>query len=262
MSYSVIINNPIITSRKVVAIPRSMIVQKSIIDSALKTHEDLTSDDRIYFLSLLDKLCDKKLAKFVAQIYKLSNTGRFSLTYNMLLDKYIKNKNKEKILTLVEMSGKEKAWPELYNNKRLDEEEIETVETMNRREVHSILNTVETADGYDSFENIIPCQAETLDTLAMEEKGLQYSTIYSDCYNNICISESQQKGKIVSLNSDIPQIAYVADEQDRTKYCFNLMDLIERLANGNYINSQSGRMFSKTTLDQILTKYEKEIKMY
>ena len=40
------------------------------------------------------------------------------------------------------------------------------------------------------------------------------------------------------------------------------MKLIKRLAEENYANPKTGNLFSSTALRQLLSKYNKEIKMY
>ena len=263
---SLIIDNPNIDNSKtrVIALPRCKLVQRGILDSAFKTHENLSNDDRSFILGEIIRmnLDNQDLVNFVLQIYKLSNTGRFSLTYNMDLDNHIKVKDIKRIKKLINVSGKEKAWPELYNNPYLTVDEITSIKSMYNREFYAILNTLENASSANDFDNIIPCVINKDDTIALNKEGIQYTSIYSKCYDNVCISESGQSGKIVSLsNNEIPQIAYVADGKNE-RYCFKMMELVKQLSNGDYINSQSGKMFSELALSQMILKYEKEIKMH
>ena len=73
-----------------VTIPRCKLVQKAMIEAALKTHEMLSEEDINYALEQIIpiNLTDKELALFILQIYKLGNTGRFSLTYNLSFHVY------------------------------------------------------------------------------------------------------------------------------------------------------------------------------
>ena len=133
---------------------------------------------------------------------------------------------------------------------------------MSNREYYAILNTIQNASSVKDFDNIMPCVTSQDDILSLDKNGITYTSIYSKCYDNVCISESRQSGKIIALkDSNIPQIAYVADGKG-DRYCFKIMELIERLAKGNYINPRTDLMFSEITLTQMLMKYEKEIKMY
>jgi len=265
---SFIVSNTKIDNSKsgVVAIPRCKLLQSAILDAALKTHKDLSDDDREFARSEILKLDlrDQELAKFILQIYKLTNTGRFSLTYNLDLDNHIQARISERIKTLVKVSGDEKAWPELYNNPYLVSEEKESIETMSNREYYAILNTLENARTASDFETVIPCKISKSDTLSLDKNGIKYTSIYSKCYDNVCISESGQSGKIVAVKGgDIPQIAYIADGNGKNnRYCFKMIDLVEQLAKGDYINPRTGLMFSEIALSQMLIKYEKEIKMY
>ena len=258
------------TKNTVIGIPRSKLVKRSILDAVLKTHGNLSEDDRNFAINeIIDaKLDDQDLAKFIHQIYKLSNTGRFSLTYNLDLDSHIKAKIPIRIKELIQVSGDEKAWPELYDNNYLTEIDINVIEKMSNREYYAILNTIQTASSSKDFENIIPCVTTQDDAIYLEKDGIYHTSIYSKCYNNVCLSESQQTGKIISLTSDIPQIAYVAEGSDTDTntdigvYCFKIIDLIEQLSRGDYTNPNTGKIFSNRVLNQLLSKYDKEIKMY
>lgn len=257
------------TKSIVVAIPRSKLIQKNMVETSLKTHNNLTPEDRKYATEIINKidLTNIELAKFILQIYKLTNIGRFSLTYNMDLDTHIKAKVPGRIRLLVKTAGKKTAWPELYDNNYLTSEEIEVIATMANREYYAILNTIENSNscgGNGDLDSIISCRVTKDNILSLTlSEGINHVSIYSKCYDSVCISESGQTGKIISLGKggDIPQIAYVADGPS-DRFCFLTIDLIKQLAKGDYINPKSGVLFSTTLLDQLLHKYEKEIKMY
>ena len=253
---SLVINNPIITSKKVLALKRDKLIARSVLISALKTHPALTVDDIRWFLNQVQQLNNRQLTDLILRIYKLSNVGRFSFLYNQDLDSHIQERNTQRVQTLIKVAGKECAWPEVYNNILLNSEERETIERMANREYFSILNTIETADPADDLDNIIPCTISTDEIIGLS----QNATIYSQCYDHVCIAESQQSGKIISFSNTIPQVAYVADQTER--YCFPLMDIIKQLSQNNFVNSQTNQRFGDVTLKQLLTKYEKEIKMY
>ncbi len=256
---SIVVNNPIIiqnTQKKVLALPRNKLIARSVLISALKTHPSLTVEDIRWFLNQVQQLNNRELTELILRIYKLSNVGRFSFIYNQDLDSHIKDRNAQRVQTLIRVAGKECAWPEVYNNILLNSEERQTIEKMANREYFSILNTLETAQPSDDLDNIIPCTVSTDEIIGLS----QNATIYSQCYDNVCIAESQQSGKIISFSNAIPQVAYVADQTER--YCFPLMEIIQQLAQQNYINPQTNQRFADITLKQLLTKYEKEIKMY
>lgn len=265
MRISLIKNNPNIDNSKkgIVAIPKSKIFQKEILIPILKTH-GLSSDEIHFAISEILKmnLSEKDFANFILQSYLLTNTGRFSLSFNNKLDENIKSKMT--IEKWVKMAGTKEGWPELYDNPYLTGEEIRIIEEMSNREYFAILNTIET---FNSCKNagdieIFPCKTTQDDSVYLND-NIVYTSIYEQCYENVCISESVQRGKIISLKSgsDIPQVAYVGDGKG-AKFCFKVMDLIEQLARGNYINAKNDEMFSDTVLNQLLAKYDKEIKMY
>ena len=261
-----VIDNPNINSFKkgVVAIPRSKILQKEILMTVLKTHK-FSTDDIDFAINEIIKmnLTNRDLASLVLQIYYLTNTGRFSLIFNANFDTFVELKDSSKLRKLVETTGNKESWPELYDNSSLTSEEINVINEMSNREYFAILNTIETTDSCDiNLKKIFPCQV-TQDESIFLDKNIVATTIYSECYENVCISEAVQRGKIISLRSgdEIPQVAYVGDGKG-TKYCFKVMELIEQLARGDYINSQTNEKFNDLILGQLLNKYQKEIKMY
>lgn len=250
----------------VAAVPKDKLVQNIILNSVLKTHENLSVEDRSfvvpYIVSL--NLSKQELSKFILQTYQLSNTGRFSLTYNLDLNKSIKTRDKNRVSTLIRIADTEQAWPELYNNPYLCQSEIETIKNMSNREYYAILNAIQMTNCSPNLDNIIPCQSVDSDTLTVGD-NIYYNSLYSKCYDNICIYEGEQKGKVVSLsNSDVPKVAYVATNNNGKidKQCFPIMELIGQLAIGNYVNPKTNTPFSERTLSQILDKYHKEIAMY
>jgi hypothetical protein len=252
-------------SKGTIAIPKDKLTRYSVLTSALRTHEKLSPENRHFAIRHIMGLDidDSRFAKFVLQIYKLSNTGRFSLTFNRDLDSHIIAGKSERLSILIMTAGNKKAWPELYENSYLSKEDITIIDEMTNREYYAILNTIETAECLTTMEEILPWKETEDRKFTVSDDKIHYNSIYSKCYNNVCLSESEQKGKIISLNSEIPKVAYVADTYSDSyeKYCFPMMELIERLAAGNYINQQSGKRFSDRAISQLLEKYRKEIAM-
>jgi hypothetical protein len=251
----------------VIGIPRSKLVQNAVLDSAFKTHKNLSVKDRTFAIKqiLSLDLSDQELANFVLQIYKLSMTGRFSLTYNLDLDTHIKARLTDRIKTLVGVAGTDKAWPELYDNCYLCDTHIADIKNASDREYYAILNTIQTARSQRDFENILPCVNINQKKLTVTDQKIYYNSIYSKCYNNICLSESEQKGKIISLHSGtVPKVAYVESEkdQDKKEYCLSFMSLIKQLATDNTINPETGTRFSDRTIGQLMNEYTKEVFMY
>jgi hypothetical protein len=253
-------------SKGAMAIPKDKLIRYSVLVTALKTHEKLSPEDRQFVISriLVLDIDDSRFTKFILQIYKLTNTGRFSLTFNKDLDDHIIARKAERLPVLVVTAGTQKAWPELYDNPYLCSTDVSTVEEMSNREYYSILNAIETAECLPSLDEILPCQEVKDQNFTVTDGKIYYNSLYSKCYNNVCLAETEQKGKIISLNSEIPKIAYVADIQSDaySKFCFPVMVLIERLANGNYINPKTVKRFSDRTISQLSDKYKIEIAMY
>ena len=254
-----------VKSRGTIAIPKDKLIKYSVLNSALKTHKNLSPEDRhtaiTHVLGL--ETNDDIFTKFVLQIYKLSNTGRFSLTFNDDLDSHIKSGKYDRIPILIVTAGSKKAWPELYDNSNLNAEDVLAIEEMSNREYYAILNAIETSECQSTIDDILPCEI-TKDTKINVDNKITYNSLYGKCFDNVCLTEAEQKGKIISLNSEIPQVAYVADKYNEkyNKFCFPLMEIVERVAKGNYINPNTNVRFSDRTISQIHDKYRKELAMY
>jgi len=204
-------------------------------------------------------LSDVELARFCLQIYKLTNTGRFSFTYNEDLDYHIKHRVPNRIEKLVRGARSREAWPELYNNSLLTPKQIIIIEDMSNIEYQTILK------GINSNKMLVrSCVDQGGEETISIDNDVYYNNIYTKCYDQICVAKAKQRGKIVSLaNPDIPKVAYIFDPSSSiTKECFDLMTLISRFAGGNYLNPTTHQQFSAITISNIISKYDKEIKMY
>lgn len=246
----------------VTGIPRCRVVKRSIIMSALKTHEKLNDEDRRFGVTVIDKLnlSDEDLASAVLHMYKLTNTGRFCLTFNLDLDMHLKSKNKNRVEALAKAS-KELAFPELYENESLTLQERQVLERMYNKEYYAVLNTIETAKTTREAAIILPCDHEHDEILFHDSN--HYLSIYNKCYKDICIYESWENGEEAfapSGQSSIPCKVYVSD-RDKA-YCFDMIELVKKLGRGNLINPNTGIEFSNAAQCQLINKYMKEIKMY
>ena len=257
----------------VMAIPKSKIILKEMLVNVFKTHPDLDADDINYIVLLIMNLNlnDNTLAKFITQTYKILNTGRYSLYFNTKLENNIKRRCGKDIAEQIKNSGTEVSWPELYCNDLLNDDEIDIVDSIAKREFSVILYTIEkskTSNCSVVFPTFNNNHQTNNNQISQDLDGIYYNSLYSKCYNEVCIAESKQKGKIVSFDeSKIPQVAYVSDDNnhDTTKnknFCFNTMYLISRLSKENYINPETKLPFTTRTLCQLMAKYQIEIKMY
>lgn len=251
----------------VVAIPKFKIILREMLVNVLKTHNNLNTDDINYMISFIFHLdlTDNDLAKFITQTYKMLNTGRYSLFYNYKLDQYIKDRTPELLYNQIKLTGSVKAWPELYCNDLLNENEIDVIDEISKREFNVILYTIEESHEPSCKTDQIVLPTFNSSQISQDSDGIYYNSLYSKCYDKVCIVESKQKGKIVNLDSKIPEVAYVIDTDNTTKeikFCFNLMNIIERLSKENYTNPKSNKPFSDRTKLQLLDKYQTEIKLY
>ena len=226
------------------------------ISSALKTHLELETQDIIFGTKSIIKyyekfnLDDEKLTHIILHIYKLSNTGRFSIKYNEKLDKLIKDKEdlEEFLNTSIRLAD---FFPELYDNKLLSPKEFKSIESMKQKEYYAILNTLEQLKYNKSDITILPYKVE------------DKPSIYSKCYKDICIYENLELGTLPG-NHIIPQKIYLADSSsgENKSYCFDVMEIVANFSNNNFDNPKTHKPFSGRARNQLLTKYNKEIKMY
>ena len=236
-------------------------IHSSLLTITLQSHPNLNPDDIQYAVGVISGMgvSDVELARFTMQTYQLTNTGRYSLTYNYDLDYHIKNRVPSRIQTLVRGARSREAWPELYDNSFLSQNQIRLIDDISNLEYATILKSIKEGKLLS-----ISDKTNNTDEKITVDEDVYYNSIYSKCYDQVCVTEARQRGKIVSLlDPQLPKLAYVSDpSSENIKECFDLMLLISRFANGNYMNPKSNRPFSDRTTNQILTKYDKEIKMY
>ena len=251
--------------RGVRVVARDNSVKKSLFTSIFKGHK-LSPSDINYVVDIIEgiNMTNEQMAKFANQTYLLSNTGRYSLSYNHDLNQAIKVRDSNRIMKLIDNAGTQQAWPELYDNPKLEPKDITLIGNISNKEYYIMLNTIETATTSKDFQNIMPCGKDSVDSISINDKRLYFNSIYEKCQNKICVYEAEQVGKIISLSNDVPKVAYVADKEgDKYQgYCFDILFLIERLAKGNYENPATDELFSDVTRDQLLSKYHKEIQMF
>jgi hypothetical protein len=224
-------------------VPKKYATIHNLIFNILETHINLNCDDIQYTSSIVCNMdmMESQLAKFLLHTYKLCNTGRFALTFNSNLDIYIKNREIESIQLLANMAERD-AFIELYENPLLGQEDRNVIYDMYKREYMSMLNTIEYAIS----------------------TGKSFDFLYPKCYEGIVSYETSD----VTGGYQIPTLSYISeiDIQDNNRlnkvYCFDLMELIETMAEGNRINKFTGKSFNPRVYDLINQKYSKEINMY
>lgn len=254
-------------------IPKKCMIIYHLISDILQTHLKLDINDIRFTSNIICNmnLSNNQLAKFLLHSYKFSNTGRFTLTFNYNLDIYIKIRNKEKIELLANMSEND-AFIELYDNPLLTEIEKITISNIYRREYLSILNTIEYAIATDiPLNSIFPSNLNNLNNININDFiNNENKSLYSKCYDGICYYELEKNGNIDDIigGCEIPMLTYISDIdiQDNNTlnkvYCFDLMELIEMIANNYKINKFTNKIFNPRVYDMIKQKYNKEINMY
>lgn len=258
---------------KVYVIPKEIALCHRLIIETLKTHIKLSPCDRKFtadFVCNMD-ISVQELAKFVHHSYKLSNTGRFSLSFNYLLDLFIKQRNRQKIKDMVLLPS-EQAFIELFDNDSLTHTERNTIKSMYNREYIAILNTIQHAlSDDDHIANILPCYKHAKCQYSTEPDIINESPIYTKYYRRICLAFNENSEDVISQtvtwgNEHIPQIIHLSDinpdGQHITAYCFNILELIQELTKTNPINKYTQLPFGQNTLTNLRLKFAKEIKMY
>lgn len=216
--------------------------KREIIKEVLTSHPELNSKDVTYITALIlsKNFSDENLARYLVHMYKLCNTGRYSLTYNLNLDTHIKARD-SKTLSLLLTLPKKELLPELYDNKLLLPFEFIAIEKMYNKEYYALLNTLEMSNNSNNY----------------------FLTIYNRCYQDICTYEYLEES-IIRGTCKIPQKLYIADSSsgEDKAYTFIHMEIIERLARKDYRNPKTKLRFSDRALAQLFKKYGKEVKMY
>lgn len=239
---------------------REQTVYKDVLGTALATHDKLNSDDiRFGTHILLQALStDESVATAVLHMYKLTNTGRFCMLYNLDLDMHIKERKHKRVKSLATAST-QTAFPELYTNSELSEEDIKTIQSISNKEYHAILQAIQAA-----ITSSVPISVDILPRYNERDSGKNslYS-LYSQYYRDICVYESNYTGKYCS-SSDIPFHVYIIDnsEGEPKSYCLDVMHVISAFAKGNYKKNKCNHIFSDQSKKRLHAKYDKEIKLY
>jgi hypothetical protein len=251
--------------RNVIAIPEYKLIRKSMLMTALQSHENLTKDDINYIIDIVvfgynrDELPDKLFSHFILHLHNLTYTGKFSLTFNKNLDKAILKRNMEWIKLVLEKYSKNIYLPEVYSNQNLSDKEKKGIVKISRKEYLAILRTLQKAN-IGNIGNLLPkivCESLSEEQLSVDQDGIYYNSLYSQCYNNICLYESKQIGKITDPNGDNIRNIYISDGNNDGKKCYDLMKIIRKV-----ITSPSGPDLSDRMISQIKDNYSKEIKMF
>lgn len=243
-------------------VPASALVCNKLISQALQSHEVLTEEDIVfganYVCSL--NLDTEKLALLLLMMSRDTNTGRFALSFNHELDNALKIRDAS-ILRRI-LSG-ENYLIELYDNPELTDVEKATVERMLTREYQAISATLKQAEpllarGQLGAEDLLlPCtEVERVSV----QLGEQQATLYSRCYDQVCLKETFAGG------SQIPSVIYTVDQvagaASPNTYCFETMELIAALTQDPPINPTTQQPFSDLALSLLLPRFAKEIKLY
>lgn len=246
--------------------PEKINIIENIFYMAFNTHPNLTDEDKKYIINLIIKqnYSIRDLSDILVRVHKQTNTGKFSLIYNLILDNNIKAKS-SKLPELLKLSATKKAWSEVYQNNLLNKEDIDIIEKMSNQEYQYILNAIKsTLDDLNlerfDWNSIIPCSSNCYYNLSYDSDGIYYNIINSEC-NSLQLKELKQYGKIISFDSKNIKTAYIHEHPINYKN-YKTMNLIEQLANNNFIDPDTNQPFNQTVLTNLLNIYKLEINLY
>ena len=241
------------------------------------THKDLFSED-IKYASTIGcnvELSDKNLSIVLLHICKTTNTGRFSLIYNFNLDKAIINRDSQRIFELIKLPSEniKKTWPEVYDNESLLSIEKDTIINIYNKELNAVINVVSRGKAISPPYNIkfmTSCESLTESNGEIMKKYENDTTLYGICYRGVCIQESTDNS--VQFNTDEPEklieTLMVPEKSESMEInihivrCYDFLHLIHGLSMNPPVDPITTNSFSQITEKMLLTRYEKEIKMY
>jgi hypothetical protein len=244
------------------------------VHDALVTHS-LKAED----IAFVEKVvCQKQLSLEQTTMFSLhaalnTYTGKFSLTFNDILDRAAQARNSEFISLLAQDA--DKYFPELYDNPRLAEEQRQAIRRLINREYLALYNALREGsfDLTPDLLDYIGCPNQSLEIAGVKQNGKRELTaLYDRCYNNVCIAEINAEGRSTPLEAELMKAdkpveqVYLADRPDgklvpRT-YCFGLIELLDILSKPNPTNPRSGKPFASWSLAMLQRRYGKEIVMY
>ncbi len=220
---------------------------KKLLFECLMTH-NLTKDNIIYGIEIIYNIIkyddDQRLSLLIIHLYKRMNSGKFSLYYNLHIDKAIISLNKQQLIKLIKFK-KEEFWPEVYSNLSLTSNERQILINQHKKEHIILLNVINQSDL--SVTNILTGSLfeKCYQQLLIEERVLN---------NNLKITDNiDQFNDIILIPECIDDINIIT--------CFNLIELIEGLTRNPPINIKTKELFSKKIGLKLGNKYKKEIKM-
>lgn len=240
-------------------VPASALVCNKLISQALQSHDVLSPEDIAFGANYICnlRLGDEQLAPLLLMISKDTNTGRFALSFNHELDNALKIRDAS---ILGRILNGQNFLVELYDNEELTGEEQAVIERMLTRELAAITATLKQGEvllarGQLGAEDLlVPCA--DLERVQVSV-GDRQATLYSRCYDQVCLKESV---------SQIPTVIYTVDQAPGdaapNTYCFDVMELIAGLAQDPPLNPTTRQPFSSLALSLLLPRFEKEVKLY
>ena len=258
---------------KIMTIPSTTIFCQRLLTEVLSTHEALNDEDIVF---AVDLGCQAQgltniqiLGNFVTHSCQLTNTGRFSLSFNYALDQAIKSRNGDRFIALA-TSPSQNIWLEVYDNAELTSDERKIILDMYNRELVVFLNILEQGST-EAGSLVLPCdRIKECHPTDINNQGK--TCLYSNCYRDVCLAESKvfqipESGRLAlpDQSDQIPGTVMVPDIREgflRVVHCFDFITLIRSLSTVPIINPITEKPFSPEGLRLLLSRYEKEIKMY
>lgn len=243
-------NKPKPAEIKVVAVDNELIFNHQLIGECLTSHEALSPDDIKWALEGgFKSLSDEQISVIVVHMCKDMDIGKFSLCFNVSVDRVILNRDRDTWKSLLRVKS-EKAFPEFYAQLGVfTENEKKTIQDMYTTEYNAVYHLVKLKNvahfplkrylirKCPSFD---PESAEIVSTPfrkgGIMVHGRDNVTMYQQCYDEVCLNT---KTDINFLNPDNEKVIMVPDMETfettagkismNVTTCINLLVLVEAL---------------------------------
>lgn len=195
-----------------------------------------------------------QLVEFIIRISPTKICGKFSFSFHDYLFTAIKSRNIENLIRSIQMT-RENSIPEIYDNSLLTCAEKSKLIEMCEIEKKAAKDAVTMSN---SRSSPMECIIEKITVMTKVSSGYDINTIYNKCYDTVCVRSGDNSIKGMS-GGEINSIIRIPTKDEsgvmRTE-CWNIIDLIKNLVNGNNMN------YSEQTVRLLKDKFNIPIKMY
>jgi len=233
------------------AVDGCLLGRMKAITEALETHELLVSHPNL-IRQAVRILCGSELEPdlldfFTTVTHRFMGVGRFCLIHNHIVDDLILKQRWDELIDHV-MKGRE-VCVEIYDPKAMSIKESTELKQRLSLEFQAVSTAISNygSDNHDS--RILPVKDCEDDT-----------SLAGVCYTKICVASGH-----MSTPMDVTREKRILERRQGEitpmLYCYDLLDLLHDVAIGPGLNRYSGRQFDSSLVEELKTRYDKEIKM-